>query len=160
MQLSEKDKQALQEKYKEQRQAMWSGKQPTSQESDEETTGADQDNLTANTTDSIDAESSDTPSNSSSMEVDQPVSTETSDQETIQDESGVQTESEAETAPIAEDTGEQQEEEGTDTAERAFWEADQGGGPSILTWKLVLAVIGVAVVLVGVGVYLGFVFAG
>lgn len=160
MQLSEKDKQALQEKYKEQRQAMWSGKQSTSQESDEETVGADQDNLTDNTTDSIDAKSSGTPSDSSSMEVDQPVSTETSDQETIQDESGVQTESEAGTAPIAADTGEQQEEEGTSTAERVFWEADQGGGPSILTWKLVLAVIGVAVVLVGVGVYLGFVFAG
>ena len=160
MQLSEKDKQALQEKYKEQRQAMWSGKQSTSQESDEETMGADQDNLTDNTTDSIDAESSGTPSDSSSMEVDQPVSKETSDQETIQDESGVQTESGAGTAPIADDTGEQQEEEGTSTAERVFWEADQGGGPSILTWKLVLAVIGVAVVLVGVGVYLGFVFAG
>jgi len=160
VQLSEKDKQALQEKYKEQRQAMWSGKQSTSQESDEETTGADQDSLTDNTTDSIDAESSGTPSDSSSMEVDQPVSTETSDQETIQDKSDVQTESEAGTAPIADDTGEQQEEEGTSTAERVFWEADQGGGPSILTWKLVLAVIGVAVVLVGVGVYLGFVFAG
>ena len=159
VQLSEKDKQALQEKYKEQRQAMWSGKQSTSQESDEETTGADQDNSTDNTTDSIDTESSDTPSDSSSIEVDQPVSTETSDQETIRDKSDVQTELEAETAPIADDTGEQQEED-TSTAERVFWEADQGGGPSILTWKLVLAVIGVAVVLVGVGVYLGFVFAG
>ena len=37
MQLSEKDKQALQEKYKAQRQAMWSGKQSTPQESEEKT---------------------------------------------------------------------------------------------------------------------------
>ena len=88
MQLSEKDKQALQEKYKAQRQAMWSGKQSRSQESDEETTGADQNALADNTADSINAESSDTPSNASSTPVDQPVSTETSDQETIQDGSG------------------------------------------------------------------------
>ena len=155
MQLSEKDQQALQEKYKEQRQAMWSGKQSNSQESDEKTAEPDQDDATEGTMDSSDAESSDTQPDSSSMPA---------DQETSANQPDVQIESEAETAPIAEDTGEtqeeQDEEEGTDTGERVFWEADQGGGPSILTWKLVLAVIGVAIVLVGVGVYLGFLFAG
>ena len=161
MQLSEKDKQALQEKYKEQRQAMWSGKQSTSQESDEKTAETDQDDVPDNATDSTDAESSDTPSDSPSDAADQPISPETLDQETNQDESSVQTESEVETAPIVEDTGEQQgEEERATTGERVFWEADQEGGPSILTWKLVLAVLGVAIVLVGVGVYLGFLFAG
>ena len=94
------------------------------------------------------------------MEADQPSSKRTSNQETIKDEVDVQTESEVETAPIAEDTGENQEEEDTDTGERVFWEAHQEGGPSIVTWKLVLGVIGVAIVLVGVGVYLGFLFAG
>ena len=161
MQLSEKDKQALQEKYKEQRQAMWSGKQSTSQESDEETAETDQDDVADNAADPTDAESSDTPSNSSSTAADQLISTQTLDQETNQDEPSVQRESEVETAPIAEDTGEQQEEEErTTTGDRVFWEADQEGGPSIVTWKLVLAVLGVAIVLVGVGVYLGFLFAG
>ena len=55
MQLSEEDKQALQEKYKAQRQAMWSGKQSTSQESEEKTAEADQGDAANNTTDSTDA---------------------------------------------------------------------------------------------------------
>ena len=161
MQLSEKDKQALQEKYREQRQAMWSGKQSTSQESDEKTAEVDQGDVEDHTTDSTDAESAGTPADSSSTTANQSISPETSDQEADQAESSVQTKSETETAPIAEDTGQQQEEEeDTSTVERVFWEADQEGGPSILTWKLVLAVLGVAIVLVGVGVYLGFLFAG
>ena len=162
MQLSEKDKQALQEKYKEQRQAMWSGKQSTSQESDEKTAEPDQGDTVDNTAASTSAESSDIQPDSLSIEADQPTSTETSDQEMSEDEVDVQTELEIETAPIAEDTGENQEEqedEDMGTGERVFWEADQEGGPSIVTWKLVLAVIGVAIVLVGVGVYLGFLFA-
>ena len=45
--------------------------------------------------------------------------------------------------------------------EREFWETlEQEGGTSLVTWKLVVAVIGVAAILVGVGVYLGFLFAG
>ena len=161
VQLSEKDKQALQEKYKAQRQAMWSGKQSTSQESDEQAEEVDQTDAVDSTTDSTNAESSATQSDSSSMGEDHPASTETPDQETRQDESSVQTESEDETASTTEDTEDvQEEEEGTSAAERVFWETDQEGGPSILTWKLVLAVIGVSIVLVGVGVYLGFLFAG
>lgn len=132
MQLSKKEKQALQEKIKEQRQAMWSGKQSTSQDSEETTADSQSDSST----------------------------TETADEETNQDESSVQTESEAEAAPIAEETGEQEEEEEPAREdERVFWEAGQEGGPSTLTWKLVLAVISVAIILVGVGVYLGFLFA-
>ena len=161
MQLSEKDKQALQEKYKEQRQAMWSGKQSTSQESDEKSEEVDQTDAADNTADSTDAESSEMQSDSSFAAEDQPVAAETLDQETIQDESSVQTESDAETAAIAEDTEElQEEEEETSAGERVFWEEDQEGGPIALTWKLVVAVIGIAIVLVGVGVYLGFLFAG
>ena len=161
MQLSEKDKQALQEKYKEQRQAMWSGKQSTSQESDETIAEVHENDAAENTTDSTDAESSDTQSDSSSMEADQPAPTDTSDQEMSEDESGVQRESEGEAAAIVEDNEElQEEEEGTSAGERVFWEVDQEGGPSLLTWKLVVAVIGIAIVLVGVGIYLGFLFAG
>lgn len=158
MQLSEKDKQALQEKYKAQRQAMWSGKQATSQESDEK---ADQTDAVDNTTDSPNAESSATHSDSSSMGQDHAASTDSQSQETRQEESSVQTESEEETAATTEDTEDVQEEEaGTSAGERVFWETDQEGGPSILTWKLVLAVIGVSIVLIGVGAYLGFLFAG
>lgn len=170
VQLSEKDKQALQEKYKAQRQAMWSGKQSTSQESDEQAEEVDQTDAVDSTTDSTDAESSATQSDSSSVGEDRPASTETPDQGTRQDEPSVQTELdepsvqtelEDETAPTTEDTEDvQEDEEGTSAAERVFWETDQEGGPSILTWKLVLAVIGVSIILIGVGVYLGFLFAG
>ena len=162
MQLSEKDKQALQEKYKEQRQKMWSGKQSTSQESEEKTAEADQPDAADNTTDLINTVLADTVSDSSSTAADQLASTETVDEEPNQDKPSVQTESEDETAPIAEEIGEQEEtEEGIEADERVFWEAsEQEGGPIALTWKLVLAVIGVAVILVGVGVYLGFLFAG
>ena len=161
MQLSEKDKQALQEKYREQRQAMWSGKQSTRQESDDKAEGVDQTDVVDNSADSTDTESSERQSDSSSTTEDQPVPTNTSDQEAGQDASSVQTESDAETAAIAEDTEElQEEEEETSAGERVFWEEDQEGGPSLLTWKLVVAVIGISIVLVGVGVYLGFLFAG
>ena len=67
MQLSEKDKQALQEKYKAQRQAMWSGKQSTSQESEEKTAEADQGNAADSPTNSADVISSDAQSNPSSV---------------------------------------------------------------------------------------------
>ena len=165
MQLSEKDKQALQEKYKEQRQKMWSGKQSTSQESEEKTAEADQGDAADNTTDLINTVLADMESESSSTAADQAATPETVDGEPNQDEPSVQTESEDETVRIAEETGEQEEAEeeeaGTGADERVFWEAsEQEGGPIALTWKLVLAVIGVAVILVGVGVYLGFLFAG
>ena len=138
---------------------MWSGKQATSPESEEKTAEADQDDAADNTTDLIDTVLSDTASDSSSTAADQPATPETVDGEPNQDEPNVQTESEDETAPITEETGEQEEGIGAD--ERVFWEAsEQEGGPIALTWKLVLAVIGVAVILVGVGVYLGFLFAG
>lgn len=162
MQLSEKDKQALQKKYKEQRQAMWSGKQATSEESEEETAEVDQGDAADNAADSSDAIVSDAELDSSSMVEDQPTAMETTDEETNQDASSAQSESVDETPPIAGETGEQQEgEDEAGEAERVFWEtSEQEGGPIALTWKLVLAVLGVAIVLVGVGVYLGFLFAG
>ena len=100
MQLSEKDKQALQEKYKGQRQAMWSGKQSTPQESDEKAEEVDQTDVVDNSADSTDTESSETQSDSSPMTEDQLVSTDTSDQETSEDASSIQTESAAETTAI------------------------------------------------------------
>ena len=138
MQLSKKDKQALQEKYKAQRQAMWSGKQSASQDSEQE--AADElDNQTV------------------LVESSRPM--ETASEETSQDNLSLQTESEVETPPTAENTSE--EEEPGREGERVFWEtSEQEGGPIALTWKLVLAVIGVAIILVGGGVYLGFLFAG
>ena len=162
MQLSEKDKQALQEKYKEQRQAMWSGKQSTSQESEEKTAEADQGNAADNAMDSTNAILSDVQSDSSSIAADQPATTETMDGETNQDESSVQTESNDAPVPVTEETRKQQEEEEEAREnERVFWEtSEQEGGPIALTWKLVIGVIGIAIILVGVGVYLGFLFAG
>ena len=202
MQLSEKDKQALQEKYKAQRQAMWSGKQSMSQdsaektaeESDDQTASVESSGDTAdNTTGSTDTTPSDSQSDPSSVAADQPSSTGTADEETSQGESSVQSESGskehapasssvqnvgdgektsqspagteasvllAEANPTAENTGEQkEEEEQARKGERVFWEAAQEGGPSVLTWKLVLGVIGVAIVLVGVGIMLGYLFA-
>ncbi len=162
MQLNEKDKQALQEKYKEQRQAMWSGKQSTSQESEEKTAEADQGDAADNTMDSTNAILSDVQSDSSSIAADQPATTETMDGETNQDESSVQTESDDAPVPVTGETRKQQEEEEEAREnERVFWEtSEQEGGPIALTWKLVIGVIGVAIILVGVGVYLGFLFAG
>ena len=197
MQLSEKDKQALQEKYKAQRQAMWSGKQSTSQDSEKKTADADQPvessgDMVDNATDSTNTTPSDSQSDSSLTTVDQPAPTETAEEKTNQDgpvvgpESGSDGQTPAssstqntvdaektfqsaagteasvsptETTPIVGNTGEE-EEGGTTGGERVFWEAlEREGGPSALTWKLVLAVISVAIVLVGVGVYLGFLFA-
>ena len=167
MQLSQKDKQALQEKYKEQRQAMWSGKQSTSQESEEKTVAVDQDDIADSPMDSTSTMSSDAQSDPSSMTTDQSSLADTADEATNQSESTTRPESEgsapqAEAASIVGDTEEQAEEEQTTEteSERIFWEADQEGGPSILTWKIVLAVIGVAIVLIGVGVWMGFLFAG
>ena len=169
MQLSEKDKQALQEKYKAQRQAMWSGKQSTPQESEEKTQEGDHGNAVDNTTDSTGVEPSETQSAPSPAATDQSSSAETVEEETTQNELGTQPESET-TAPqadvtsSAENTEEQEEQETEEQdmeGEREFWETlEQEGGTSLVTWKLVVAVIGVAAILVGVGVYLGFLFAG
>lgn len=161
VQLSEKEKQALQEKYKAQRQTMWSGKQSASPDSEEET-GEEHDNQTA--------------------PVDSSEPTGTDDEETNQDDSSVQTgshsegqafpvnptqnvgdgeetsQSPTEATPTTEDTG--KEDEQTGEGERVFWEPGMEGGPNILTWKLVLAVIGIGIILIGVGVWLGFWFAG
>jgi hypothetical protein len=96
VQLSEKDKQALQEKYKAQRQAMWSGKQSTPQESEEKTAKADQSDTADNTTDSTDAISSDAQPDPPSIAADQSSSTETADEETSQSESNTQPKSASE----------------------------------------------------------------
>lgn len=154
MQMSEKDKQALHEKYKMQRQAMWSGKQSTPQDSEGQTTGADQGDMAEDTGDSTNIPSSQPQSDSASIEADPPAITET----TNQDESNRQTESDTEATPITEDAGEQ--EELATEGERVFWEEHRERGRSPVTWKLAIAVIGVAIVLIGVGVYLGFLFAG
>ena len=155
VQLSEKDKQALQEKYREQRQKMWSGKQSTSQDSEEQTVEVDQPDVVE---DIIDTTSTNLQSDSVSMEADPPTSAKTTNQEINQDESNPQTESETEGTPIAEDAKEQGEPPRGE--ERIFWETEREGGPSPVTWKLVIAIIGAAIVLIGVGVYLGFLFAG
>ena len=136
MQFNKKDKQALQEKYKAQRQAMWSGKQAASQDSEQDAAN-EPDNQTV------------------LVESSRPM--ETAGEETSQDNLSLQTESEVETPPTAESTEEKAELERE--SDRVFWEEDREGGPNLLTWKLVLAVIGVAIVLIGVGVYLGFLFA-
>ncbi len=168
MQLSEKDKQALQEKYRAQRQAMWSGKQSESHSSEEEIVEED------NTTDSTDTTSSDSQSDSASTVAPQSASTESESaseggapassatqdiahaEQTPQSPVGAEVfTAQTDAAPGSENASEE-----TGTGERVFWETlEQEGGPAALTWKLVLAVIGVAAALIGVGVYLGFLFA-
>ena len=160
MRLSKKDKQTLQEKIKAQRQAMWSGKQSTSQNAEEKTAEADQlvqasGDMVDNTTGSTDT----TPSDSQS----DPSPTTATDQKTSQGEPSVQSESGSQgeaSASLVEVTpsGESSEDQAR-SGERVFWDADQEGGAKVLTWKLVLGVIGVAIVLIGVGVWLGFLFA-
>ena len=166
MQLSEKDKQALQEKYKEQRQAMWSGKQSTPQESEEKTEEGDHGDVVEDTTDSTDSISSDTRSDPPPAATDQSSPAEAVEEKTTQSEPYTHSDSET-TAPQADVTSsaknseEQEEAEQETEDEREFWETlEQEGGTSLVTWKLVVAVIGVAAILVGVGVYLGFLFAG
>ena len=135
MQLSKKEKQTLQEKYKAQRQAMWSGKQAASQDAEEKTAEADQ-----------------------AAPIEPPEPTETASKDRNQAESSVQTESDAAATPLAENTGAAEEGDASEGG-RVFWEAGQEGSANIVTWKLILAVIGVAIVLVGVGVWLGFLVA-
>ena len=143
VQLSKKEKQALQEKYKAQRQAMWSGKQSASQDAE-----ADQ-----------------------AVTVESSGPTETAGEEANQDDLSVQpkpgSDGQVPTVSAVQNIGDQgetpiaenvREEEQTRGSERVFWEAGQEGS-NVLTWKLVLAVIGVAIILIGAGVYLGFLFA-
>ena len=199
MQLSEKEKQALQEKIKAQRQAMWSGKQSASQDVEEQAAVVDQNvnpsgdpvEPQAGSDESI---PSDPQPDSSSAAGDPPASTETTDEKTTSSQSSVQPEvdsegkasasdstrndddsqktsqlsggperasPEPEAAPVAGDTDAPEEDQQATQEERVFWEtSEREGGASSLTWKIVVAVIGVALVLVGVGIYLGFLFAG
>lgn len=199
MQLSEKEKQALQEKIKAQRQAMWSGKQSASQDAKEQAADVDQNvnpsgdpaEPQAGSDESI---PSDLQPDSSSAADDPPASTETTDEKTTSSQSSVQpevdsegkasasdstrndddsqktsqspdgtegTSPEPEAAPVAGDTDAPEEDQQATQEERVFWEtSEREGGASSLTWKIVVAVIGVALVLVGVGIYLGFLFAG
>ena len=199
MQLSEKEKQALQEKIKEQRQAMWSGKQAASQDAEEKAADGDQNvnpsgepaEPPAGSDESI---PSDVQTDSSSTASDPPAPTETTDEKTISSQSSVQPEVdsegkasasdstrnnddsqktfqsldgtaasslEPEATPVAGNTDAPEEDQQATQGERVFWETlEQEGGTSSLTWKIVVAVIGVALVLVGVGIYLGFLFAG
>ena len=196
MQLSEKEKQALQEKIKEQRQAMWSGKQSASQDAETAADG-DQDVNPSGDPAKPPAGSEIIPlvqPDSSSTPDDPPAPTETTHEETTSNQSSVQPEvnseggasvhsftqnggnwqkasqspdgteassPEPEAAPVAGNTDAPEEDQQATQGDRVFWETlEQEGGSSILTWKIVLAVIGVAVILVGVGFYLGFLFAG
>ena len=164
MRLSKKEKQALQEKYKAQRQAMWSGKQPVSQGSEKKTTEEPK-NPTApvESYEPAEASSEETSQDDSSAQTELDSKDQTSIANPAQNvgdgeaasESPVKAEtatSSAEATPVSENTEEE--------VERAFWEAGQEGGARIVTWKLVLTVIGIAIILVGVGVWLGFLFAG
>ena len=101
MQLSDKDKQALQEKYKKQRQAMWSGKQSISQESEEKTAQPDQGDATDIPTDSPDTTVSGALSDPSSTAANQSASTNTKDEEASQSESSTQPESETSAQRVA-----------------------------------------------------------
>lgn len=199
MQLSEKDKQALQEKIKEQRQAMWSGKQSASPDTGEDAAEAGQDvdtsdSLGEGSAGSTEVRASDMQSDVLSMAADSAAASETRHEETSSSQSTTlepesdsspdaseesstgnrgdaqgasqspdETETstqEPETAGIAGDPEAEAEEQETED-ERVFWETlEQEGESSILNWKIVIAVIGLAVILVGVGVYLGFLFAG
>ncbi len=201
MQLSEKDKQALQEKIKEQRQAMWSGKQSASPDTEEDAAEADHDvgppidtaEGVTGPTEVMSSDEQEEQSDSSTTAADPPAAAGATNEETGSSQPTVPPESDSQAdAPAESSTGsssdtqadsqsldeteistqepeaaviagdpqaEGAEQETAD--ERVFWETlEQEGGSSILTWKIVLAVIGVAVVLVGVGVYLGFLFAG
>ena len=199
MQLSEKDKQALQEKIKEQRQAMWSGKQSASTDTEEDAAEAGQDVDPADSpgegsAGSTEVIASDMQSDVLSMAADSAAASETRNEETsssqsttLEPESDSSPDTFEESSTGSSDAGQEasqsldetetstQEVEADATAgdpeteaeeqetedERVFWETlEQEGGSSILNWKIVIAVIGVAVILVGVGVYLGFLFAG
>ncbi len=196
MQLSEKEKQALQEKIKEQRQAMWSGKQSASQDAEDTAADEDQDVNPSGDPAKPPAGSEVIPlvqPDSSSTPDDPPAPTETTHEETPSNQSSVQPEvnsegeashsftqnggnwqkasqspdeteassPEPEAAPVVGNTDAPEEDQQATQGDRVFWETlEQEGGSSILNWKIVIAVIGVAVILVGVGVYLGFLFAG
>ena len=166
MQLSDKDKQALQEKYRKQRQAMWAGKQSTTQEAEKQTAQPDQGDATDIPTDSTDTTLLGAPADPSSTAVDQSTSIDKMDEEASQSESSIQPEPETSAQRVdptytARETEEGEEQAQATEGERVFWETEeQEGGPIPLTWKIVLAVIGVAIVLIGVGVWLGFLFAG
>lgn len=165
MQLSEEEKQALKEKYKEQRQEMWAGKRAPSHDSEEGTEEESDDPSEAKVSSHEATEAVTQPDDTvlSDSQVD-PSPTETAHEtshhpreEAIQEESSVQPDPrEAGQVPASNLPQGSVNSEG----EAEFWEeSEKEGEPGVLTWKLTLGVVGAVIVLIGVGVLLGYWFA-
>ena len=149
MQIDKKDKTALQEKIKAQRQAMWWGKPSTSQDSTEtasEETNPDEPSVQPES----DSEGQ-APAAGAAQNMDHTEKTAQPPASTAPFTPAV------ETPTSAENTAEQ--EAGAREGEQVFWEGQADKQP-VLTWKLVLGVIIFAIILIGAGVWLGYEFAG
>ena len=148
MPLSDKEKQALKEKYKDQRRAMWAGESTLRRS-----------NKTPSETQAEDSQFT-------GEEVEPPPRRSEEDNVPTPDE----------VQRIKEKIREQREEtwEGaastrlhlrrkqrqTDTDEHQLWDSSENErGPIVLTWKLALGVVGAIIVLIGLGVLLGYWFA-
>ncbi len=208
MPLSEEEKQALKEKYKEQRQAMWAGERstlrPSSEDPEEESDNQAEPVISSRR--EADDVTLPTDTMSSDSQADPSLTEAAQERPSIQSDSHAEEQapasnlaqgtgdeenaSQAQQAVVSEDPSptpdeadrirekirEQREgmwegqssvhsrrtrEQGTASeGEREFWEESENKGkPSVLTWKLALGVVGGVIVLIGVGVLLGYWFA-
>ena len=203
MELTREEKQALEEKYKEQRRSMWAGKRSSdnaddhqleeiseNSEEDDSTSPDDQDaqparpesdNILArmqaldeDLSDAVQRHSAErsSPETADESEQAQP----TTEDVTSQPAESATPETDDDTREIIEKIREQREDtwEGnsatrsrrrrqrrkTSSKEREFWNpTEQEKGPSPFTWKLGFGVFGAIIVLVGIGILLGYWFA-
>ena len=180
MPLTKKEKEALRKKYREQRQAIWTGK-PSSRlpsqdasdveeievSSDEDAPDVstetalprrgDPDNMTSSSSAQTDVEQSEA---SNSIEVERSESQKIkTDSPQVRDRVQVQSEDTwQEQSSTHLRQGEQRGE--TSQNEESLWNSsDEEKGLIMLTWKLALGVVGTIIVLVGIGVLLGYWFA-
>ena len=203
MELTREEKQALEEKYKEQRRSMWAGKHPSDSdnmsedeseevsENSEEADSAFADNqdaqpaqpetdnilariqaLDEDQSDATEAQSDETSSRPTADESEQIQPT--AENVTVEEKTSIIPETNNATSQIVQKIRKQREDtwEGNSATrsrrrrrkasskKREFWNPmDQEEGPSPFTWKLVLGVFGVIIVLVGIGILFGYWFA-
>lgn len=176
MPLTEKEKDALRKKYREQRQAIWTGK-PSSRLPSQDASEVEEIEVSSDEDASdVSAETGlprrgDPLSSSAQTDVEQSeasnsIEVERSESQKIKTDSPqvrdrVQVQSEdtwQEQSSTHSRQGEQQGE--TSQNEESLWNSsDEEKGLIMLTWKLALGVVGTIIVLVGIGVWLGYWFA-
>ena len=155
MPLTEEEKQALKKKYREQRQAIWTGK-PSSRLPSQDASKVEEIEVSSDEdAPDVSAETAlprrgDPSSSSAQTDVERNESQKVkTDSPQVRDRVQVQ----------SEDKWQEQRGETSQNEESLWNSSDEKKGSIMLTWKLALGVVGTIIVLVGIGVLLGYWFA-